>query len=96
MKKFVLMTEYLEHTVLGYINHKRVPVGVANDLNTLMKSVHNLAMKKLQVKNPNFLEIGKWEVNTDGSHAEIIVSDTTDENEDALRFIIDEVDFLFS
>ena len=94
MKKFVLMTEYLEHTVLGYINHKRVAIGVANDLNTLMKSVHNIALKKLQVRNPNFLEVGKWEVNTEGSHAEIIVSNTTDE--DALRFIIDEVDFLFS
>lgn len=90
------MSEYLEKTVLGYVNHKRNPIGVANDLNTLMKSVHNLALKKLQIKNPNFLEVGKWEVNTDGSHAEIIMRDTTDENEDAFRFIIDEVEFMFS
>lgn len=84
MKKFVLMS--------GFIT--REPEFVSNDLNTLMKSIHNLAMKKFQVEDPSFLKFGRWEVNTNGSYAEIVVRNTI--NGDANQFIIKEVDFLFS
>lgn len=84
MKKFVLMSGFVA----------REPEFVSNDLNTLMKSVSNLALKKFQVEDPSFLKFGKWEVNTNGSYAEIVVRNTI--NGDANQFIIKEVDFLFS
>ena len=95
MKKFVLLKEYLEKNEIGnYEAHKREPIAVANNLNSLMRGVIDYAQKILQVRNPNFLAVGKWDVRTNGSHAEIVVAETYG-NEDAIRFIIDETDFIF-
>ena len=92
MKKFVLLEEYLEKIEIGYKAHNRKPIAVANDLNSLMKTVENCAQRTLQVRNPGCLTIGKWDVQTNGSHAEIIIT-TYD---DAVHFIIDEVDFILN
>jgi hypothetical protein len=93
MKKFVLLEEYLEKIEIGYKAHNRKPIAVANDLNSLMKTVENCAQRTLQVRNPGCLAIGKWDVQTNGSHAEIIIAKLYDD-EDAVHFIIDEVDFI--
>ena len=93
MKKFVLLKEYLENSEIGFKAHKREPIAVANSLNSLMRGIVDYAQKILQVRNPNFLAVGKWDVRTDGSHAEIVVAETYG-NEDAIRFIIDETDFI--
>lgn len=82
MKKFVLMSGFLV----------KEPEFVSNDLNTLMKIVPIVALKKLQVEDTDFLKFGKWEVNTNGSHAEIIVRNTI--NGDATQITIDEVEFM--
>lgn len=94
MKKFVLTQEYLEKSVVGYKAHDRKPIAIANSLNVLMNNIKDYALKILQVRNPNFLVVGKWEVRTDGSHAEITIAETYGD-EDAVRLIIDEVDFIF-
>ena len=93
MKKFVLLKEYLENLESGYKSHKREAISCANDLNTLMKTVENQAQRILQIRNPNFMITGKWDVRTDGSHAEITFAESYGD-EDAVHFIIDEVDFL--
>lgn len=97
MKKFVLNRQYLTHIQFGHVKEEIKPVAIANDLNTLMKSVENYAQQILQICNSNFLEWKKWEVSRNGSHAEIVViSKDTRDCGDGIRFIIDEVDFLFS
>lgn len=94
MKKFVMMREYLtNNSPLGYIGGERRPVAVANDLNTLMGKVVDCASSILQVRNPNCLKIGKWDVRTDGKYAEIVITETIDDN-DAVRFIIQETEFI--
>ena len=96
MKKFVLMKEYLTNNApIGYLKGLRTPVLVTNDLNTAMGNVESLAQKILQVHNPNFLEIGKWDVRTDGRYSEIIIKETLGDK-DAVRFIIQEVEFILS
>lgn len=94
MKKFVLLKEYLEKNEMGYKAHKREPIAVANSLNSLMRGIVDYAQKILQIRNPNFLAVGKWDIRTNGSHAEIVIAETYG-NEDAIRFIIDETDFIF-
>ena len=88
-----MLKEYLEKQESGYKPHKREAIFCANDLNTLMKTVEDQAQRILQIRNPNFMAKGKWDIRTDGSHAEIIFAEPYD-NEDAVRFIIDEVDYL--
>ena len=95
MEKFILNRQYLTRVQLGHVREEIKPLACANDLNTLMKSVENYAVKILQIRNPNFLEWKKWEVTRNGSHAEIIViSKDLSDCGDGIRFIIDEVDFL--
>lgn len=92
MKKFVMMRERLvENPPLGYIKGERRPVAVANDLNTLMGKVVDCASSFLQVRNPNCLKIGKWDVRTDGKYAEIVIKEVS---ENAVRFIIQETEFI--
>ncbi len=88
------MYEYLTKSTVGYIREPRKSIAVGNDLNTLMKNTQGYAEKILQVCNSNFLEIGKWDVQTNGSYAEIIFRDACDEYGDKIRFIISEVDFV--
>jgi hypothetical protein len=96
MKKFVLTEEYLTNNApIGYLKGLRKPVLVTNDLNTAMSNVESLAQKTLQVRNPNFLEIGKWDMRTDGRYGEIIIKETLGDK-DAVRFIIQEVEFILS
>jgi len=95
MKKFVLNRQYLTHILVGHVKEEIRPVAVANDLNTLMKSVENHAQRILQVRNPNFLEWKNWEITRNGSRAEIVVFSKEEcDCGDGIRFIIDEVDFL--
>ncbi len=94
MKKFVLNRQYLTHVLMGYVKEEIQPVAVADNLNTLMKSVENYAQRILQIRNPNSLEWKNWKVSRNGSHAEIIVFKEDSDCGDGIRFIIDEVDYL--
>lgn len=95
MKKFVLTYAYMTKDEIGYVRGSYRSLAVANDLNTLMKSVENYAQRILQVKNPNFFNFnGGWDMRINGSHAEITITVDTENNKDGVHFIIDEVDYL--
>lgn len=88
MKKFVLMYAYMTKDEIGYVRGPYRPLAVANDLNTLMKSVEGYAQGILKVPN-NVLHYDKWDMRLDGSHAEILVT-----HENGVQFIIDQVNYL--
>lgn len=97
MTKFVLNRQYLRYCDGKHVTEETKPVASANDLNTLMKSVEDYALRILQIRNPFFLQWRKWEVSQNGSHAEIFVfSEDSRDCGDGLRFIIDEVEHLVS
>lgn len=88
--------EYLTYnSPLGYLHSERQPIMVGNDLNTLMGKAVECAQRALQQRNPNFLKIGKWDVRTDGKYAEIVIEETISD-QDAIRFIIQETEFVLS
>ena len=95
MKKFVLTYAYMTKEEIGYVKSPYKPLLVSNDMNTLMKSVENLAQRIFQENNPNFLEWDKWNVQLNASHAEIVVKQTN-RDKDGIHFVIDEVDFILS
>lgn len=68
-------------------------MAVANDLNTLMGKVVDCASSILQVRNPNTLVADKWDVRTDGKYATIVIKEVSG---DAVRFIIQETEFVLS
>ena len=58
-----------------------------------MERAEEIALKILQIRNPNFMARGKWDVRLDGSYAEIVFAESYGD-EDAVRIIIEKVDFV--
>lgn len=91
-KKFVLTRQKLDRIFGQNVRGVNMPIAVANDLSTLMKSVENFAQTTLGVRNPNLLEWGEWKVSRHAKRAGITVTSVV--NGAGVHFSIYEVDLL--